>query len=83
MRNLKGETFEVGDDEVTITEVGEYEPPFDPSEGIGTGYVTVTCSDGNDYDIMDNGDVYPADGAGAKRVAQVGELWDGCEDCDD
>lgn len=45
---------------VRVVSVGDFEPA-DPSVGIMSGFCCVTGDDGQDYEVMDNGDVYRSD----------------------
>lgn len=69
-RILTGADLEMNDGRrLRIVSVGDYEPD-DRSVGIFTGYVQVTCDDGQDYDILDNGDVY---GCGTYDGSRLGK----------
>ena len=72
-------TLRPDDREVEVVAVGDYEPG-DYSVGILTGYVTVTCNDGNEYDIADNGDVYLEGESSSKPHGYAAPLWEGMED---
>lgn len=80
LARLVGEEIEFTDGrKAKITAVHDYEPP-DRSVGIWVGYVTVTCDDGVDYDILDNGDVQTAESNGKDPIiGKTGELWHGDE----
>lgn len=72
MRRLLGTTIELDDGtEVTITAVGDYDPPDDIH---GSGAVLVECDDGKAYLIWDDGRVYDEDGN--KRLGYAAELFD-------
>lgn len=75
---MKDATLDMKDGrQLTVVSVGDYEPA-DPSVGISSGYVCVTCDDGKDYDVSDNGDVYAA-GSNGDRLGTGPEpmpAWD-------
>lgn len=83
LRNMIGVEIEFDSGEtVKIEEVYGYEPG-DFSVGIMTGYLMVRCSDGNDYDILDNGNVHPAAESGSRSLGNIGVWAELVCDCDE